>query len=174
VGTPAPLDDQPREPAASDDLVSPWEGGTGALALDTPRIELRGDRVVDVRDEPGAENTSNDTLAGATVAGPEVGVTGDVTGDSDLPLPGGAELVEVAPPEEVVDTVGGEEPAAQDDPELDEERARRRRQRNLRRYKIQEVIKRRQILLVQVTKEERGNKGAALTRICRWSAAIAC
>ena len=30
-------------------------------------------------------------------------------------------------------------------------------------YKIQEVIKRRQILLVQVTKEERGNKGAALT-----------
>ncbi len=32
-----------------------------------------------------------------------------------------------------------------------------------RRYKIQEVIKRRQILLVQVVKEERGNKGAALT-----------
>ena len=33
----------------------------------------------------------------------------------------------------------------------------------LRRYKIQEVIKVRQILLVQVVKEERGNKGAALT-----------
>ncbi len=32
-----------------------------------------------------------------------------------------------------------------------------------RRYKVQEVIKRRQILLVQVVKEERGNKGAALT-----------
>ncbi len=32
-----------------------------------------------------------------------------------------------------------------------------------RRYKIQEVIRRRQILLVQVVKEERGNKGAALT-----------
>ena len=32
-----------------------------------------------------------------------------------------------------------------------------------RKYKIQEVIKRRQILLVQVTKEQRGNKGAALT-----------
>ena len=30
-------------------------------------------------------------------------------------------------------------------------------------YKIQEVIKRRQVLLVQVVKEERGNKGAALT-----------
>ena len=32
-----------------------------------------------------------------------------------------------------------------------------------KRYKIQEVIKRRQILLIQVNKEERGNKGAALT-----------
>jgi len=38
-----------------------------------------------------------------------------------------------------------------------------RRRRPPRRYRIQEVIKRRQILLVQVVKEERGNKGAALT-----------
>ncbi|GGD01654.1 Rne/Rng family ribonuclease [Aquisalinus flavus] len=41
--------------------------------------------------------------------------------------------------------------------------ARRERIRLLRNYRIQEVIKRRQILLVQVVKEERGNKGAALT-----------
>lgn len=34
---------------------------------------------------------------------------------------------------------------------------------NRRQYNIQEVIKRRQIILVQVVKEERGNKGAALT-----------
>jgi ribonuclease E len=39
----------------------------------------------------------------------------------------------------------------------------RRPQRSRRQYKIQEVIKRRQVLLVQVVKEERGNKGAALT-----------
>ncbi|MDP6345887.1 MAG: ribonuclease E/G, partial [Alphaproteobacteria bacterium] len=39
----------------------------------------------------------------------------------------------------------------------------RPRGRTRRNYKIQEVIKRRQILLVQVVKEERGNKGAALT-----------
>ena len=32
-----------------------------------------------------------------------------------------------------------------------------------RTYKIQEVVKRNQILLVQIVKEERGNKGAALT-----------
>lgn len=42
--------------------------------------------------------------------------------------------------------------------EVPERRRPRRRQ-----YKIQEVIKRRQVLLVQVVKEERGNKGAAMT-----------
>ena len=46
----------------------------------------------------------------------------------------------------------------QNDRHPDRPRAPRRRQ-----YKIQEVIKRRQIMLVQVVKEERGNKGASLT-----------
>ncbi|MGE0254153.1 MAG: ribonuclease E/G [Alphaproteobacteria bacterium] len=42
--------------------------------------------------------------------------------------------------------------------------AQRQRLRSFsRHYKIQEVVKRRQIMLVQVVKEERGNKGAALT-----------
>jgi ribonuclease E len=50
----------------------------------------------------------------------------------------------------------------EDEVDVDEEIERRRR-RILRRYKIQEVIRRRQIMLVQVVKEERGNKGAALT-----------
>ena len=45
--------------------------------------------------------------------------------------------------------------------EADDLRARRMALR--RRYKIQDVIQRRQVLLVQVVKEERGNKGAALT-----------
>jgi len=40
---------------------------------------------------------------------------------------------------------------------------RRKRMALRRRYKIQDVIRRRQVLLVQVVKEERGNKGAALT-----------
>ncbi|HJQ16134.1 MAG TPA: Rne/Rng family ribonuclease [Allosphingosinicella sp.] len=43
------------------------------------------------------------------------------------------------------------------------ETLRRKRQALRRRYKIQDVIRRRQVLLVQVVKEERGNKGAALT-----------
>jgi ribonuclease E len=41
--------------------------------------------------------------------------------------------------------------------------ARTKRMNLRRRYKIQDVIHRRQVLLVQVVKEERGNKGAALT-----------
>ncbi|MDQ0327379.1 ribonuclease E [Rhodopseudomonas julia] len=53
-----------------------------------------------------------------------------------------------------VESVGAED-AMEEVPE-------RRRQR-AKQYKIQEVIKRRQVLLVQVVKEERGNKGAALT-----------
>ncbi|HET9428205.1 MAG TPA: Rne/Rng family ribonuclease [Allosphingosinicella sp.] len=47
--------------------------------------------------------------------------------------------------------------------ESDAESLRRKRQNLRRRYKIQDVIRRRQVLLVQVVKEERGNKGAALT-----------
>jgi len=43
------------------------------------------------------------------------------------------------------------------------EEIRRRRAQILRSYRIQEVIRRRQIMLVQVVKEERGTKGAALT-----------
>ncbi len=45
----------------------------------------------------------------------------------------------------------------------DEPREQRATPRFLRNYKIQEVIRRRQILLIQVVKEERGTKGAALT-----------
>ncbi len=53
-----------------------------------------------------------------------------------------------------VEVVGGDD---------SEEGEVRRRKASTRRYRIQEVIKARQILLVQVVKEERGNKGAALT-----------
>ena len=61
--------------------------------------------------------------------------------------------VEEVDSEDSVDTLTGDET----------EEFRRRRANLLRRYKIQEVIKRRQVLLVQITKEERGNKGAAQT-----------
>jgi ribonuclease E len=56
--------------------------------------------------------------------------------------------------DELVESVGGDDVLE----EVPERAFRPRRQ-----YKIQEVIKRRQVMLVQVVKEERGNKGAALT-----------
>ncbi len=68
---------------------------------------------------------------------------------------GGALAEESEPDEdEKVESVGAED-ALEEVPE--------RRKPRPRQYKIQEVIKRRQVLLVQVVKEERGNKGAALT-----------
>ena len=56
--------------------------------------------------------------------------------------------------EDVVESVGGADAL---------EEVQERTPRYRRSYKIQEVIKRRQIMLVQVVKEERGTKGAALT-----------
>ncbi len=53
-----------------------------------------------------------------------------------------------------VETVGGE---------VAEQAIEERRRFPRHRYKIQEVVKRRQVMLIQVVKEERGNKGAALT-----------
>src|SRR5476649_2715704 len=57
----------------------------------------------------------------------------------------------------------GEDAVGEDEDDVMEEEVARRRRRLMRKYKIQEVIRRRQIMLVQVVKEERGNKGAALT-----------
>jgi ribonuclease E len=57
---------------------------------------------------------------------------------------------------EPVESVGGSDA-------LEDVQERRRPSQRRHQYKIQEVIKRRQVMLVQVVKEERGNKGAALT-----------
>ena len=73
------------------------------------------------------------------------------------------------PDAELEDDVDGDAPPApesaggngQDDGAAED--LRRKRMALRRRYKIQDVIHRRQVLLVQVVKEERGNKGAALT-----------
>ena len=72
----------------------------------------------------------------------------------DTPVNGDA----AEPVRGTVETLGGDEVE-----EVEEADAERRRRYSVRHYKIQEVIKRRQIMLVQVAKEERGNKGAALT-----------
>jgi ribonuclease E len=85
-----------------------------------------------------------------TEIAPEAGENGNVAeigADDDHGGDNGAE-------EEIVESVGGAD-ALEEVPD--------RAPRYRRQYKIQEVIKRRQVMLVQVVKEERGTKGAALT-----------
>ncbi len=78
--------------------------------------------------------------------------------------------IETVESNEAVETISAEtddgpapEQLGGDGDDAAEARERRMRQRFLRNYKIQDVIHRRQIMLIQVVKEERGNKGAALT-----------
>src|SRR6188474_1457235 len=94
-------------------------------------------------------------------AAAEGALTADTTPDeaqdhSDSPAIDAAENGngEEHPDDEAVESVGGADALE----EVQERLPRFRRQ-----YKIQEVIKRRQVMLVQVVKEERGTKGAALT-----------
>ena len=89
---------------------------------------------------------------------PEAALTAE--GEEALAASGENNIIEIEEPasaengEEVVESVGGADAM---------EEAQERTPRYRRSYKIQEVIKRRQIMLVQVVKEERGTKGAALT-----------
>jgi len=95
---------------------------------------------------PDTDASNDDTDLSPIVVDTDTESDHDFASDHDL-------IPEPLPPE----TVGGEPDAAE------EQRERRIPPRFLRNYKIQEVIRRRQILLVQVVKEERGTKGAALT-----------
>ncbi|MDE2514894.1 MAG: ribonuclease E/G, partial [Rhodospirillales bacterium] len=79
----------------------------------------------------------------------QTGIAGEDLADSDQDADSAAD--DAPPPETVGGSEGEEAPAP------------RSANRYLRNYKIQEVIRRRQILLIQVVKEERGTKGAALT-----------
>jgi ribonuclease E len=100
-------------------------------------------------DEAAAVREDGDMRSGLDIAAP-----GDGNGTFVEP----PTQEELAPAAEPLETIGGG-----DETEESEAEAPRPRFRSHRHYKIQEVIKRRQIMLVQVTKEERGNKGAALT-----------
>ena len=84
--------------------------------------------------------------------------SGDDSGD-DSDAGGEAGQDAVNDPDD--DDDGDEDGAGEDAPVLDA--AERLNRRLMRTYKIQDVIQRQQILLVQVAKEERGTKGAALT-----------
>jgi ribonuclease E len=110
------------------------------------------DREALLRDEAEEEHAEENDDA---VSLPE-GVA-DTEAEADTQDMEGSSHIEQAPANaEPVESIGGSDA-------LEEVPERRRQSPNRRHYKIQEVIKRRQVMLVQVVKEERGNKGAALT-----------
>nr|WP_295740838.1 ribonuclease E/G [uncultured Acidocella sp.] len=106
-----------------------------------------------------------DALTGAdeTEIAPDPEAPADASAEEAMP----AEISAEAGESDSVEQIEPEGPAPEqiggDGDDAAEARERRLRQRFLRNYKIQDVIHRRQIMLVQVVKEERGNKGAALT-----------
>jgi len=111
------------------------------------------DREALLRDEEAED--SHDDASDEHISLPE-GVT-EPDAETDTQDMEGASHIEQAPANsEPVESIGGADA-------LEELPERRRSQNRGRHYKIQEVIKRRQVMLVQVVKEERGNKGAALT-----------
>ena len=121
------------------------QAATVALAADsTTDSVITAD--YDEDDSNGADLSSEDDAT--------AGDTGNDNGSEDA-----AEHQSIAS-ESRSDSTPPVEQAGADDA-MDDVRPRARRR--ARSYKIQEVIKRRQVILVQVVKEERGNKGAALT-----------
>jgi ribonuclease E len=105
--------------------------------------------------EPVAAAQDADSSAPQETVRPEGEETASDERPSSEAVGGGIESVEEDSEGQRVESIGAED-ALEEVPQ----RPRRPPRRN---YKIQEVIKRRQVILVQVVKEERGNKGAALT-----------
>jgi len=131
----APADEEPRSlPAAVEDAES--------IRREDVEAEPQAASEPDIIEAETANGSDGEDAEGSTLTEVnEVEVVTEVGGSEGAE----AEQVEQVGNEDVMEEVP--------------ERPRRR----MRSYKIQEVIKRRQIILVQVVKEERGNKGAALT-----------
>ena len=147
-------------------MIMPWEAApeTGDEASDQlsakSSVEPAEDESSDGAAEPAGEPADDDAEA-ETNGDDEPDAEGDAEEDNEKPVRARSRRRrrnrdddEVESEDDMVESVGAEDAME----EVPERTVRLRKQ-----YKIQEVIKRRQIILVQVVKEERGNKGAALT-----------
>jgi ribonuclease E len=136
-----------EETVSEDAKISTEIEGMETVDLDEPEVEVEVDA--------GEASSPMERVKETPVETPEEDSTdvsdGDAGSDDD-----DAEEAKT----EATDKDDSIESVAEED---DSEDIRPVRKPRPRRYKIQEVIKVRQILLVQVVKEERGNKGAALT-----------
>lgn len=129
-----------QEPDTGDDTVTPEETAEETPVEAPDAAEPVAEVVAEADPAPVAEDSAEDDLA------PEASDDDDEEDEDDKD--------DAAARDASIESV------ADDDTEEDIRPVRKPRPR---RYKIQEVIKVRQIMLVQVVKEERGNKGAALT-----------
>jgi ribonuclease E len=137
------VEEPPAEGSSSEE--PPVEGAPS----EEPPVEASPIEMQPAEDIPGASFEPAPAAEAAGLA-PETPPEGAAE-DAGAPPPEGGEPKPIP-----VEVLGGD---SDDDLEVRRPSPARRR----RHYKIQEVIKRRQILLVQVVKEERGTKGAALT-----------
>jgi ribonuclease E len=136
-------DSDPQDSDPQDEAEEPLEVLSEAdAASEEPDAENDDTERADAADEHAHEHA-------AEAAGAPNGDNGNGSGVVEIHEENGEDAAE-----EVVESVGGAD-ALEEVPD--------RAPRYRRQYKIQEVIKRRQVMLVQVVKEERGNKGAALT-----------
>ncbi len=140
-----PIDDAPE---ASEDTV---DEGVETKSDETSEAE-ETDATIETPDEVSAveESSDGDVAEAAAAESEDASAEGEAKEDTDE-----AEArADAAAKDDSIESVADED---------DSEDIRPPRKPRPRRYKIQEVIKVRQVLLVQVVKEERGNKGAALT-----------
>ena len=135
------------------------EGANGEPFEAAASHDENGAEIVEVVTEEGDDVWVHDPETGQDVPAPQEG---------GEPISSGEQAHAAAAPENgshgAAEGDGAQADASERSDEEDAlEEVPRRQPRSFRRYKIQEVIKRRQVLLIQVVKEERGNKGAALT-----------
>ncbi|MCK2168855.1 Rne/Rng family ribonuclease [Thalassospira xiamenensis] len=135
--------DAPASDDAGDEDSKPRRRRTRNRRKKSDDVEASGDDSADASSNDG-DNTDGSGGGNAAMSAEIAELTVDIETE-----PAGA-----AEGEEEIDDLGGDD---------GDEFSDSHRPQMQKRYKIQEVIKRRQILLVQVVKEERGNKGAALS-----------
>ena len=136
-----------------DEAASPMET-VKETPVETPgadEAEEQSDEAAPDAPSDTTEEQSDEATPDAEDDAPDASTDGDDDDEDDAPK---GKSADAASKDDSIESV------ADDD---DQEDIRPPRKPRPRRYKIQEVIKVRQILLVQVVKEERGNKGAALT-----------
>ncbi|HZY51314.1 MAG TPA: ribonuclease E/G [Devosia sp.] len=155
-----------REEHAEDEATeladTPRSAAANAPAVESVSEEIDGaeddetEQTDNAPTEADAEADPQSTVVEA--AADEAGETEDEESEGEESAGDASHIEEAPASHEPVESIGG---GGSDI--LEESRERRQRQPRRHAYKIQEVNKRRQVMLVQVVKEERGNKGAALT-----------